>query len=73
MTEEFEIPPYLRKPANGTRLATESMISCIDFKIAKLAKLGLRLHPNMLGYRRELDDQLIAGGPYKLHTFSGVF
>lgn len=67
------IPPYPRSPKDGTREATENMISRINFKIAKLATLGLRPHPVMLGYRQELVEQLEAGGPYKLRMSSGVF
>lgn len=69
---DFEIPPFLRAPENGTRLATENMIWGIDAKIAKLAMLGLRPHPNMLGYRQELMGQLDNNGPYRLRVTSRV-
>lgn len=68
--EDFEIPPFLRFPANGTREATEMMISRIDGKITQLATLGLRPHPTMLGYRQELVEQLESGGPYRLRVTS---
>lgn len=68
-----DIPPYPRKPENGTREASAWMIHCIDAKVAKLAKPGLRPHPTMRGYRLELVEQLEAGGPYRLRTSSGVF
>jgi hypothetical protein len=60
-------------PAKGTRLATENMLGFIEAKIDKLAALGLRPHPNLLGYRHELEAQLEAGGPYKLRSSSGWF
>ncbi len=69
---DFEIPPYLRAPERGTRLATENMLYAIDAKIAKLANLGLRPHPNMLGYRQELMEQLESGGPYRLRVTSMI-
>jgi hypothetical protein len=65
---ELEIPPFLRFPTNGTREATEMMIQRIDVKIAKLAKLGLRPHAVMFGYRLELAEQLSIGGPYILRV-----
>jgi hypothetical protein len=68
-----EIPPYLRAPEKGTRLATENMLYAIDAKIAKLAKLGLRPHPTMVGYRQELVEQLESGGPYRIRVTAGVF
>lgn len=49
------------------------MIQSIDFKIAKLAKLGLRPHQNLIGYRQELMDQLDTNGPYRLRVSSGIF
>lgn len=70
---DFEIPPFLRFPANGTREATEMMISRIDAKITQLATLGLHPHPTMLGYRRELVEQLDRDGPYRLRMSSGFF
>jgi hypothetical protein len=70
MNYERNIPPFLRKPEDGTREASASMLSAIDAKVAKLAKLGLRPHPTMLGYRLELLGQLEAGGPYKLRMSS---
>ena len=70
---DFEIPPYLRPPERGTRQATENMIQAIDNKIAKLARLGLRPHPNMLDYRRELGEQLKTNGPYRLRMSGGIF
>ena len=71
--EDYEIPPYSRAPENGTRLATENMVASIDNKIAKLAALGLRPHPNLLGYRQELVEQLDSNGPYRLRVSSGIF
>lgn len=70
---DFVIPPYLRFPKNGTREATENMISRIDGKITQLAKLGLRPHPIMLGYRQELVEQLTNNGPYRLRMSGGIF
>jgi hypothetical protein len=67
---DFEIPELLRYPANGTREASEMMIQSIDVKIEKLAKLGLRPHPIMLGYRQELVEQLDGNGPYRLRVTS---
>lgn len=69
---DFEIPPFLRFPANGNREATEMMIRSFDVKIAKLAKLGLRPHPIMLGYRQELVEQLDGNGPYRLRVTSMI-
>lgn len=71
--DDFEIPPFQRAPKNGTRMATENMVISIDNKIAKLATLGLRPHPNLLGYRQELMEQLANNGPYRLRVSSGVF
>lgn len=68
--EDFEIPPYLRLPENGTRPATEHMIARIDKKILKLAKLGLRPHPSLLDYRQELTAQLDNNGPYRVRLSS---
>jgi hypothetical protein len=70
---DFEIPPFLRAPEPGTRLATENMVACIDNKTTKLAKLGLRPHPNLLGYRLELMEQLNNNGPYRVKWSSGIF
>lgn len=61
------IPPFSREPKNGTREATANMIHRIDAKIKKLAALGLRPHPNMVGYRADLVGQLECDGPYLLH------
>jgi hypothetical protein len=55
-------------PKNGTRVATEYMVYRIDHKILRLAALGLRPHPTMLGYRKELVDQLDSNGPYRLRV-----
>ena len=71
--DDFEIPPFLRFPANGTREATETMIQRIDARIARLAKLGLRPNETMLGYRQELMEQLDGNGPYRLRVSSGIF
>lgn len=73
LNSDYELPPWQQMPAKGTRLATENMLGLIETKIAKLAALGLRPHPNLLGYRQELDAQLEAGGPYKLRVSSGWF
>ena len=62
-----EIPPFLRLPPDGSRERTEWVIRSIDVKIAKLAGLGLRPHPNMLEYRAQLVAQIDAGGPYWIH------
>lgn len=67
---DLVIPPFLRKPKDGTREATANMIQSIDAKIEKLAGLGLRPHPTMLGYRDELVAQLESDGPYKLRVTS---
>lgn len=72
-SDDFEIPPFLRSPANGTREATENMVMSIDNKIAKLATLGLRPHPTMLGYRQELVEQMDRNGPYRLRMSGGIF
>jgi hypothetical protein len=56
MHEGIEIPAYPHAPKNGTRLATENMISAIDDKIEKLAVLGLRPPVNFIEYRRELKE-----------------
>jgi hypothetical protein len=72
MNDDLDIPPFLRKPEDGTREASASMISSIDAKVAKLAKLGLRPHPTMLGYRLELAGKLESGGPYKLRMSSMI-
>ena len=64
---------HLRMPKNGTRSATEYMVYRIDHKIKKLAALGLRPHPTMLGYRQELMEQLDGNGPYRLRVSSGIF
>ena len=71
--EDFEIPPFLRAPERGTRLASENMVARIDNKISKLAALGLRPHPNLLSYRQELVEQLISNGPYRVRSSSGMF
>lgn len=68
-----DIPPFLRLPDDGTREATENMISRIVGKIAQLATLDLRPHPIMVGYRQELVEQLENGGPYKLRVTYAVF
>ena len=70
---DFEIPPFLRRPEVGSRLASENMVANIDNRIAKLAKLGLRPHPNVLDYRQELLEQLDNNGPYQLRWSSGIF
>ena len=70
---DYEIPPFVRYPADGTREATEMMIESIDVKVAKLAKLGLRPHPTMLEYRSELLEQLTNKGPYRLRMSGGIF
>lgn len=68
-----EIPPFPRAPENGTRLATENMLIGINNKIAKLARLGLRPHPNLIEYRLELMEQLKNNGPYRVRWSSGTF
>ncbi len=73
MPEDFEISPYPCLPKNGTRLATENMISAIDAKITKLAALGLRPHANLIEYRRDLVAQMDANGPYRVRVSSGIF
>lgn len=72
-TDDYDIPPYLRAPERGSRLATENMVARIDYKINKLAALGLRPHPTLLGYRKELNEQLAKNGPYRLRVTSGFF
>jgi len=68
-----QIPAFRRFPKNGTLEASKNMIYRIDAKIARLATLGLRPHPIMLGYRQELLEQLKSGGPYKLRLSSAFF
>lgn len=68
----FEIPPYPQRPKNGTREATESMVQRIDAKVEQLNSLGLRAHPNMLEYRKELLNQLESKGPYRLRKSSAM-
>lgn len=70
---DFDIPPFLRKPADGTREGSEWMLSCANIKIAKLAALGLRPHPTLLDYKTDLEQQLEQGGPYVLRHSSGWF
>ena len=43
-----EIPPYLRKPAEGTTQAGQFWLSGIIAKIRKLEALGLRPHATLL-------------------------
>ena len=43
-----DIPPYLRKPAEGTNQAGQFWLSGIIAKIRKLEALGLRPHANLL-------------------------
>jgi hypothetical protein len=43
-----EIPPYLRKPAEGTTQAGQFWLSGINAKIRKLEALGLRPHATLL-------------------------
>lgn len=71
--ERINSHEYHRLPKKGSREATENMIGRIDGKIARLATLGLRPHPIMLGYRQELVEQLESGGPYKLRMTSAMF
>lgn len=73
LNSDYELPPWQQMPAKGTRLTTENMLGLIETKIDKLAALGLRPHPTLLGYRLELEAQLEAGGPYKLRSSSGWF
>lgn len=43
-----DIPPYLRKPKEGTIEAGRFWLSCINTKLRKLEALGLRPHANLL-------------------------
>lgn len=43
-----DIPPYLRKPAEGTTQAGQFWLSGIIAKIRKLEALGLRPHATLL-------------------------
>lgn len=70
---DMQVPPFPRAPENGTRLANENMVARIDNKIKKLAALGLLPHPTMLGYRKELREQLDHNGPYELRWSTGIF
>lgn len=70
---EVQIPPFLRNPERGTREASEFALQRIDTRIAKLARLGLRPHPEMLAYRGELALQIAHGGPYTVRFQSAYF
>ena len=43
-----EIPPYLRKPEEGTAQAGQFWLSCINAKLQQLEALGLRPHATLL-------------------------
>ena len=43
-----EIPPYLRKPEEGTVQAGQFWLSCINAKLQQLEALGLRPHATLL-------------------------
>lgn len=43
-----EIPPYLRKPEEGTVQAGQFWLSCINAKLQQLEALGLRPHVTLL-------------------------
>lgn len=43
-----EIPPYLRKPEEGTVQAGQFWLSCINSKLQQLEALGLRPHVTLL-------------------------
>ncbi len=43
-----EIPPYLRKPEEGTAQAGQFWLSCINAKLQQLEALGLRPHVTLL-------------------------
>jgi hypothetical protein len=73
LNSDYDLPPWQQLPPLGTRLATVNMLGFIEAKVAKLAALGLCPHPNLIGYRQELEAQLEAGGPYKLRSSSGWF
>jgi hypothetical protein len=68
-----DFPEFLRKPLRETRESTEFMLAQVNEKITKLEQLGLRPHPNLLGYRDELLQQLVSNGPYRLKTSSAIF
>ncbi len=70
---EEHIPPFLRKPDQGTRGASEFALQQLDNRIAQHSRLGLRSHPEMLAYREELALQIANGGPYTVHCQSAYF
>lgn len=43
-----DIPPYLRKPEEGTVQAGQFWLSCINAKLHQLEALGLRPHATLL-------------------------
>ena len=43
-----EIPPYLRKPEEGTVQAGQFWLSCINAKLQQLEALRLRSHATLL-------------------------
>lgn len=61
-----DIPPFLRKPAAGTREDAEWAFMSVTNRIRKVRALGLQPHPSILSYQRTLEDQLRDGGPYEV-------
>lgn len=53
-----DIPPFHRKPPQGSRERVQWMADRIDSRIERLAELGLRPHPDLIAYRKELGGQL---------------
>lgn len=70
---EDRIPAFLRKPERGTREASEFALQGVNAKLAKLKQLGLMPHPDLLGYKAELEDQLAGDGPYMARVKSAYF
>ena len=48
------IPPFLRKPARGTREMDEMLLVGIDHRLAWLDSRGLRPHQNVLDQRENV-------------------
>lgn len=70
---EMQIPPFLRMSERGTREASEFALQRIDTRIAKLARLGLRPHPEMMAYRGALALQIANDGPYEVLSKTAYF
>ena len=68
-----DIPPFQRKPPQGSRERVLWMADRIHRRTARLAELGLRPHPGLIAYRNELCGQLAEDGPYALRHKSEMF